>query len=165
MRSTRGAVPVFLCLFLVSMSVSATARADDISGVISTTRTIARDSQLVGNVTCTVTGAPCIAIAAPGITLDLGGFSITGQGDAATGCGGSQTAGEAGIRIAGPRGVVVRGPGIIQRFRGHRVQISSVSASSRPALTTTSSKIIRFWGTPTASIWLPAFPGMSFDAT
>jgi hypothetical protein len=127
MRSTRGSVPVFLGLFLISMSVAATARADDISGVISATRTITRDSQLVGNVTCTVTGAACIAIAAPGITLDLGGFSITGQGDAATGCGGGQTAGEAGILIAGPRGVVVRGPGIIQRFRGHGVQISGGS--------------------------------------
>ena len=127
MRSTPESVRVFLGLFLISMSVAATARADDISGVISATRTITRDSQLVGNVTCTVTGAACIAIAAPGITLDLGGFTITGQGDAATGCGGGQTAGEAGILIAGPRGVVVRGPGIIQRFRGHGVQISGGS--------------------------------------
>ena len=57
MRSTRGSVRVFLGLFLISMSVAATARADDISGVISATRTITRDSQLVGNVTCTVTGS------------------------------------------------------------------------------------------------------------
>ena len=49
MRSTPGSVPVFLGLFLIVMSV-ATARADDISGVISATRTITRDSQLVGNV-------------------------------------------------------------------------------------------------------------------
>jgi hypothetical protein len=91
MRSTRGSVAVSLGFFLILMSVGATAHADDISGVISATRTITRDSQLVGNVTCTVTGAACIVVGAPGITLDLGGFSITGQGDAATGCGGGQT--------------------------------------------------------------------------
>ena len=113
--------------------MAATARADDISGVISATRTITRDSQLVGNVTCTVMGVACIAVAAPGITLDLGAFTITGQGDAATGCGGGQTAGEAGILIAGPRGVVVRGPGIIQRFRGHGVQMYADDASTATA--------------------------------
>lgn len=117
------------CLFLllVVMPVSATARAEDISGVISATLTITRDSQLVGDVTCTVTGAPCIAIGAAGVTLDLNGFSINGQGDAATGCGGAQTAGENAIVIAGQRGVVVRGPGVVQRFRGHGIQISAGS--------------------------------------
>ena len=90
------------------MSVSATASADDISGVISATRTITRDSQLVGDVTCMVTGAACIAIGASGVTLDLNGFSIIGQGDAATGCAGAQTAGENGVVIAGQRGVIAR---------------------------------------------------------
>src|SRR4026208_1427082 len=124
MASTRRRC-VFL-LLLMGMSVAA-ARAEDISGVISATRTITRDSQLVGDVTCTVTGAACIAIGAPGVTLDLNGFSITGQGDAATGCGGAQTAGEAAIVIAGQRGVVVRGPGVVQQFRGHGIQISGGS--------------------------------------
>jgi hypothetical protein len=118
------------CLFLllIAMSVPATVRAEDISGVISVTRTITRDSQLVGDVRCTVTGAACIAIGASGVTLDLNGFNIIGQGDAATGCGGAQTGGENGIVIAGQRGVIVRGPGVVQQFRGHGIQISGGSA-------------------------------------
>src|SRR5439155_24542036 len=37
------------------------ARARDIGGTISATLTITEDSQLVDDVTCTVTGAPCIS--------------------------------------------------------------------------------------------------------
>ena len=112
-------------LAVLSVGVSSTARAEDISGVISATRTITQDSQLVGDVTCTVTAAACIALAAPGITLNLNGFSITGMGDATTGCGGGQTNAENGILVLGQRGVVVRGPGIVQRFRANGVQVSS----------------------------------------
>ncbi len=45
----------------------ARAQATDISGIIATTLTIFEDSELVGDVTCTVADAPCIAFGAPGI--------------------------------------------------------------------------------------------------
>ena len=73
------------------------ASAEDISGLITTTRTISENSRLVGDVTCTVTGAPCILFGASHIDLRLNGFTMTGQADAATGCNGSSTAGETGI--------------------------------------------------------------------
>ena len=44
-------VTLFLGAFVVAL------RAEDISGTIATTRTILNDSQLVGNVTCTMTDA------------------------------------------------------------------------------------------------------------
>ena len=55
----------------------------DIGGKISSTLTITADSQLVDDVTCTVTGAACIVIGASHVTLDLNGFTMTGQADGA----------------------------------------------------------------------------------
>ena len=60
------------------LCLTGTALAEDISGPISTTRTIRDNSRLVGDVTCTVTGAPCIQFAAGHIELRLNGFTITG---------------------------------------------------------------------------------------
>ena len=57
------------------------AHAANIGGTITGTLTITEDSQLVDDVTCTLTGAPCIAIGAPNITLNLNGFTMTGQAD------------------------------------------------------------------------------------
>src|SRR2546425_12333900 len=75
--------------FLGALFVCAgSAHARDIGGTISTTLTITEDSQLVDDVTCTVTGAPCIAIGAPRVTLELNGFTMTGLGDSETACGG-----------------------------------------------------------------------------
>jgi len=103
------------------------AAAADIRGTISSTLTITDDSQLVGDVTCTVTGASCITFGGSGLTLKLNGFSLTGQADATTGCNGGSTAGESGILISGRRGNIVQGPGIVQRFRGHGIQIAAGS--------------------------------------
>lgn len=96
---------------------SAAASADDISGLISSTRTLTQDSRLVGDVTCRVSGAPCIAFGAPHITLRLNGFTMTGQADPATACSGSLTAGEHGISTAGQTDATIQGPGTVQRFR------------------------------------------------
>lgn len=97
------------------------ASAEDISGVINTTRVIRDDSRLVGNVTCTVTGAPCISFGAPRISLRLEGFMMTGQADPNTGCGGALQAGEMGISSNGQDDVGIRGPGVVQRFRSDGV--------------------------------------------
>src|SRR6476646_7349203 len=80
------------------------AYAADIGGTISSTLTITEDSQLVDDVTCTVTGAACIAIGAAGVTLDLNGFTMTGAADPATACFGGTIAamgGEFGIFVNG----------------------------------------------------------------
>lgn len=117
-----------MLVFGASLGVTAGAQPSiELSGTISTTLTITRDARLVGDVTCTVVGAPCIQIGASGVTLRLEGFSITGQSDPVTGCGGASTAGEHGIVIAGQRAVDVRGPGIVQRFRGQGIVISAGS--------------------------------------
>ena len=113
--------------------VTGTASAADIRGTISSTLTITEDSQLIGNVTCTVTGAACIAFGASGIALNLNGFSMTGLGDATTGCAGGQVTGENGILLNALRGAVIQGPGIIQRFRGQGIVITG--ASSRVLVT------------------------------
>jgi hypothetical protein len=107
-------------LFLLLICVG-TAQAAKISGTISTTLTIFEDSQLVGDVTCTVSGAPCISIGAPHVTLDLNAFTMTGQADAQKGCI-DQTFvpnfSEDGIDVNAQTSVTIRGPGLIQRFRG-----------------------------------------------
>lgn len=94
------------------------ATAENISGVISSTRTIREDSRLVGDVTCTVTGAPCIVFGSGHIELRLNGFTLTGPADQATGCNGGSTGSETGISSGNQTDVAVRGPGIVQRFRG-----------------------------------------------
>ncbi len=81
------------------LSLDETAYATDISGTISSTLTIAENSKLVGDVTCTVVGAPCITFGVSGLTLDLNGYNMVGLGDAVTGCSGNQSANEAGILV------------------------------------------------------------------
>src|SRR5258707_13269637 len=71
-RITLSVFSVF-ALFVCGSRVQAT----DISGTISTTLTIFDDSELEGDVTCTVADAPCIAFGAPGIKVRLNGFTIT----------------------------------------------------------------------------------------
>src|SRR5262245_57739647 len=67
-----------LMLLLLLTVFHREGRAEDISGTIATTRTIFNDSQLVGNVNCTMTDSACILFGAPGIKLSLNGFTITG---------------------------------------------------------------------------------------
>jgi hypothetical protein len=117
---------------------SRTAHAEDISGVIARTLMLVENSRLVDNVTCTVTAAPCIAFAVPGIELRLNGFTITGQADPNTGCGGTVTQGEMGISSNGQRDVEIRGPGVVQRFRADGVFfIASVGGRVEGVMTTT----------------------------
>ncbi|MBZ5619893.1 MAG: hypothetical protein LAQ69_14395 [Acidobacteriia bacterium] len=106
------------------------ARATDIGGVISATLTITADSRLVDDVTCTVTGAPCIAFGASGLTLDLNGFSLTGRGDPQTGCSGASTAGEIGILASGLKDVIIRGPGTVELFRNFGIQLLNTTGGT-----------------------------------
>lgn len=113
-----------------------TAWGAKISGTISTTMTITEDSVLTGDVTCTVTGAPCISINAPLVTLDLNGYTITGQGDPQTGCSGGATGNEFGILVNSQVGVTIHGPGVVQRFRNTGIQILTSSGTTVNAVTT-----------------------------
>jgi hypothetical protein len=112
------------------------AHAEDISGPITTTLTILNDSKLVGDVSCTVSAAACIVFGAPGITLDLNGFSMTGLGDSETGCGGAGAAGELGIDVNALKDVVIRGPGLVQRFRNHGIRINNSTGVTLTGVTT-----------------------------
>jgi len=86
--------------FLATFLCAGFANAADISGTVSTTLTILENSRLVGDVTCTVNGAPCLDIGAPNVTLDLNGFTVTGLGDPQSGCAGMNPSGtEHGIRF------------------------------------------------------------------
>ena len=109
-----------LMIFAALILAIGTGRAMDIQGTISSTLVINEDSQLVGDVTCTVTGAECINVGSSNIRLDLNGFSMTGQGNPPAGClsGGTATNIERGIVVIGQNNVQILGPGVIQNFRG-----------------------------------------------
>jgi hypothetical protein len=111
-------------VFLGALLICAgSAHARDIGGTISSTLTITEDSQLVDDVTCTVTGAACIAIGAPNVKLELNGFTMTGQADPHTGCRGTSIANEFGIDVNAQSNAAVAGPGIVQRFRNHGIRL------------------------------------------
>jgi hypothetical protein len=112
----------FATLVLVCLSIG-NVRARDISGTITGTLAITEDSKLVGDVTCTVVGAPCISFGASNLTLDLNGFTVTGLADPHTTCSAGPTtfvvgSVEDGIELNAQANGTVRGPGIVQQFRG-----------------------------------------------
>jgi hypothetical protein len=126
-------VLVFLVLLLV---FAAGVEAAQIRGTISSTLTITEDSELMGDVTCMVAGAPCINLGAPGITLRLNGFTITDGANPSNNCA-SSTFAEDGIQVNGQHDVTILGPGIVQKFAGlgisllasTRVRVEHVTAS------------------------------------
>jgi parallel beta-helix repeat protein len=116
---------VAVAVLVGSVSLTSHAFADRISGTITRTFVIVEDSDLVGDVNCEVGNAtPCLSFGAPSVELRLNGFSITGRGDAQTGCGGASVAGEAGITTSNMSSVAVRGPGLVQRFRGDGITVA-----------------------------------------
>ena len=125
-----------LFAFGVCLVSTVNIHAAKISGTISSTLVIAEDSQLTGDVTCTVTGAACLAINASQVTLDLNGHTITGNADPLTACNGSQTGGESGITATGRSGLMIRGPGIVERFRAFGIVWTNVTASTITGVTT-----------------------------
>jgi parallel beta-helix repeat protein len=102
-------------VFVALLVGAGTARAVEISGTISSTLTIFEDSELIGDVTCAVVGAPCIAFGASGLKLELNGFTVTGRSSALTPCS-SPGAGEIGIDVNAKDHVVIHGPGLVQQF-------------------------------------------------
>jgi hypothetical protein len=139
---------------LLTALCAQSAYAIDISGSITTTLTITQDSKLVGDVICTVSGLPCIAVGASGVTLDLNGFTMTGQADAQTGCDGGPTtlvatASEDGIFVNAQTGITVRGPGVVRQFRGSGVSLLNSTGATVTGVTASTnclSGIIAFGG-------------------
>jgi hypothetical protein len=104
---------------------SAPSAADSVSGLITRTYVIVEDTDLTGDVTCDVTGAPCFSFGASGVQLRLNGFTITGKADSFTACAGAAlTANEGGVYTNNQNNVVVNGPGLVQRFRQHGVWVA-----------------------------------------
>ena len=136
MTNLRSLICGTQCLMLLLVVSASTSQAAKISGTISTTMAITEDSQLTGDVTCKVTGGSCISMAASHITLDLNGYTITGLSDAQVGCSGAGTGTDSGIGSLNQMGIKVRGPGIIENFKGHGIVFSNVSASTITGVTT-----------------------------
>jgi hypothetical protein len=131
MRAPQPATVALLPLMLLWYPVS--GHAEDISGVIASTKVIVEDSRLVGDVTCTMTTAPCIQIGFPGVTLRLNGFTITGPAnpDETSTC--NPTSGmpaSDGIAIVNQPGSRVLGPGMVQNFRRHGLLVFGTAGVS-----------------------------------
>lgn len=127
----------FSAVVCTVLLIPVAADAAKISGTLSATLSINEDSELVGNVTCTVSGLPCLDVVASNVTLELNGFSITGLADPQTGCGGSAgSATEHGIRILGQTGVTIHGPGIVQRFRNQGIVVNGSIGTTITGVTT-----------------------------
>ena len=123
-------------VWMLALTCPVAIQASNISGPIASTLTITEDSQLVGDVTCTVSGAPCIVIGGPHVTLKLNAFTINGQGDPLTGCGGGATANEIGILVNGQVAAIIQGPGLVQRFRNTGVQLVNSTGGTVTGITT-----------------------------
>src|SRR5262245_37757827 len=124
-------------LFALHIFTAALALGADIGGTITATVMISNDSRLVDDVTCAVTGVPCLDFAASNVTLDLDGFTITGQADSKTGCSGTSAPGnEQGIRILQRTGVTIRGPGVVQLHRSHGILINGSTGTRITEVTT-----------------------------
>jgi len=145
-RTTFARFAVFSSVVLAG---AGSAAAENISGVIATTKVIYEDSQLVGNVTCTTAEGPCIDFGASGITLRLNGFTMTGPGDpdatpdpANPGAFCNPTSGGLqadGIRVSDVAQAQVMshsrilGPGMVQKFRRHGVFILGSTGTATKA--------------------------------
>ena len=122
--------------FLGALFVCASsAHAKDIAGIISTTLTITEDSQLVDDVNCSVTGAACIVIGAPHVTLELNGFTMTGLADPQTACGGAGMGPDIGIDVTTQMDANIRGPGLVKQFRGFGIRLLNSTGSSITGVT------------------------------
>jgi hypothetical protein len=130
---------------------SGVASAEDISGTIVRTLILSENTRLVGDVTCTVTGGPCIAFGAANIVLNLNGFTITGLADPATGCKGTSIGTDIGISTNGQNNVGIRGPGVVQRFQADGILFMASVRGWVQGVTTTTNCMSGIRVNPTSS--------------
>jgi hypothetical protein len=132
----RSWIVILLLVGLAGAGATMQGRPDTVSGTLTRTYTIVADTELTGDVTCAVAdGTPCFSFSVPRVELRLNGYSITGRADATTACGGTATTGEVGVTTNGQSGAVVRGPGLIQRFRNHGVTVTGSTEARVEGLT------------------------------
>ena len=125
--------------------------AEDISGTVVRTLMLSENTRLVGDITCQVTGAPCIAFGASNITLALNGFTITGPNDSGTGCKGTSVGTETGISTNGQSNVGIRGPGVVQRFQGDGILFMATTRGWVQGVTATTNCMSGIRVNPTSS--------------
>ena len=147
-KSRLSVVSAVVAAFIMSAAV---ARAEDISGTIVRTLMLSENTRLVGDVTCTVTGGPCIAFGAPNIVLLLNGFTITGPTDPATGCAGTSVGTDIGISTNGQSNIGIRGPGVVQRFRADGILFMASGKGWVQSVTTTTNCMSGIRVNPTSS--------------
>ena len=117
---------------------------ETISGTITATRTITQNARLTGDVTCTVNAAPCIQFGASGLTLNLNGFTITGQGDPSTGCQSSRVTNEDGIALMNQADEAIQGPGLVQRFKADGILLLNSTRNLVARVTTSTNCMSAF---------------------
>jgi parallel beta-helix repeat protein len=130
------ALSVTLMAGLVVMATG-WGQAESLAGMITTARTLTQDTDLVGDVTCTVSGAPCLVFGAADIQLRLHGHTITGQGSPDR-CSAGVLFGEVGIHTKGQAGVSIVGPGLVRRFRGYGILVNSDHSAVRQVVVASS---------------------------
>lgn len=133
-RSSLAGFALSLLTLIVCVGPSQAAEKK-ISGTISTTLTITQDSKLVGDVTCTVVGGPCITFGAPDIKLRLNGFTMTGTSSGCT----PATSFNDGIDVIQLNDVTILGPGLVQGFGGFGIFLASESGVKIRGITVTDS--------------------------
>src|SRR5580692_10846961 len=122
------------------------AQATTIPPTISSTLTISTDSHLTSNVSCTVTGAPCIQFGANGIKLNLNGFTITGNGGRNSYKLDLKFA-ETGIDTNSKNNVFIQGPGLVRRFNFVNIVVTGNNSSVEGvAITSSCLEAIRVFG-------------------
>src|SRR5947199_10001217 len=109
-RGWTGAVVVPALTIAVLLLGARDGRAEDISGTVMRTVMLSENTRLVGDVTCRVTGGPCIAFGAPNIVLALNGLTMTGQADPDPACKGTPPSTELGISPNAPRNLGISRP-------------------------------------------------------
>ena len=113
---------VVAVLAVAAFGVGSATAMDIPGGIINSTVIIYDNSRLTGDVDCSrlPDGAQCIVFGADNIKLDLNGHIMTGKSD--RGDCSTSTGGEIAI-FAEKNGVVVKGPGLIRRFRFHGIEV------------------------------------------
>jgi hypothetical protein len=125
------------CMAGLVVMATGWGQAESLSGLITTTHTLTQDTDLVGDVTCTVSLDPCLAFGAPGIQLRLRGHTITGQGSPDR-CPSGAVFGEVGIHTRKQAGVSIIGPGLVRRFREHAIMVNSDHSTVRQVVVASS---------------------------
>lgn len=140
-----------LVLASAAIVIANTAGAEDIKGTVTRTLVLSENTRLVGDVTCQVSGAPCIAFGAPNIVLTLNGFTVTGPNDPATGCKGTSVGTETGISTNGQANAGIRGPGVVRQFQGDGILFMGTTRGWVQNVTTTTNCMSGIRINPTSS--------------